>query len=234
MIALALTRFRTLRGFTLIELMVVIGIIAVLMALTIPGVTAARKYANSSACTQNLRCMGAAIQSYLIDNDNRLPYALNGVTVYVKPDSDYLGSKIAPYMGYTLIPQKYVFIKEFICPGASRALAESKQENFISYLVKETYAPGVGTVFPFSSGETYGGPRKSGMTMGFMTANTTLKCIVRTYKGVDVEQVGGLSKVIAFQDFDTAYKPSASYTVINAPAHTKRNYLFLDWHVEAF
>ncbi len=228
-------RFGKNSGFTLVELMVVIGIVAVLMALTIPGLTYARKYAYSAQCVQNLRCMAAAIQLYTAENDDRLPYALNGVTVYVKPDSDYLGSKIAPYMGYTLIPHKYMFIKELICPGASKKLAEAKKENFISYMVKDMYVPGVGTVFAFLSGETYGGPHKSGMKMSFLASNASgIKSVVKLSNGKTIDYVGGLSRVIAFQDYDTAYAQSASYTVIDTMAHTRRNYLFFDWHVESF
>lgn len=226
---------RATSGFTLIELMVVIGIVGILMAIMIPGLTYARKYANAAQCVQNLRGMGAAIQLYTAENDDRLPYALHGVTVYVKPDSDYLGSKIAPYMGYTLIPHKYTFIKEFMCPGASKALAEAKQANFVSYMVKDIYVPGVGTIFAFSSGEMCGGPSKSGVKMSFLAGNSSgLKNVVKLSNGTNVDYVGGLSRVIAFQDYDTAYAKSASYTIIDTMAHTRRNYLFFDWHVESF
>lgn len=222
-------------GFTLVELMVVMGVVGVLMGLMIPGLNYARKFASSAQCVQNLRGMGAAIQLYTAENDDRLPYALNGVTVYVQPDTDYLGSKIAPYMGYTLIPHQYMFIKELICPGASKALAEAKKANFISYMVKDIYVPGVGTLFAFSSGETYGGGApKSGMKMSFLAGSSGMKNVVKLANGTTFDYVGGLSRVIAFHDYDTAYARSASYTVIETMAHTKRNYLFFDWHVEAF
>lgn len=52
------------RGFTLIELLVVIAIIAVLIALLLPAVQQAREAARRSACKNNLKQLGLALQNY--------------------------------------------------------------------------------------------------------------------------------------------------------------------------
>ncbi|HAH49552.1 MAG TPA: hypothetical protein DCM07_32885 [Planctomycetaceae bacterium] len=51
-------------GFTLIELLVVIAIIAILIALLLPAVQQAREAARRSACKNNLKQLGLALNNY--------------------------------------------------------------------------------------------------------------------------------------------------------------------------
>ena len=59
------------KAFTLIELLVVIAIIGLLMAILVPGLAAARRYAKTVACQANLRQWGIVLDTYTNDNDNR-------------------------------------------------------------------------------------------------------------------------------------------------------------------
>src|SRR3979409_793645 len=56
------------RGFTLVELLVVIGIIVVLLAILIPMTARVRDAANSARCLSNLRQIGCALISYSGDH----------------------------------------------------------------------------------------------------------------------------------------------------------------------
>lgn len=61
------------RGFTLVELLVVIGIVAVLIAVLLPVLGRARESARRAVCLSNLRQTGLVLQTYAGDNSGRVP-----------------------------------------------------------------------------------------------------------------------------------------------------------------
>lgn len=69
---------RTRRAFTLVELLVVVGIIVVLMSLLLPTLFSAREAARRAACASNLRQLGQAMIAYATDHDGNLPVQHGG------------------------------------------------------------------------------------------------------------------------------------------------------------
>ncbi len=63
------------KGFSLIELLVVMGIIAILSAMLFPVFATAREKGRSARCMANLKQIGMAIDMYAQDYDERYPWA---------------------------------------------------------------------------------------------------------------------------------------------------------------
>ena len=61
------------RGFTIIELLVVVGIIALLLALLLPALSRARSASMRTKCASNMRQLGQAMQLYANDNRGFIP-----------------------------------------------------------------------------------------------------------------------------------------------------------------
>jgi prepilin-type N-terminal cleavage/methylation domain-containing protein len=83
-------------GFTLVEIMIVVAIIALLAAIAVPGFLRARKRSQASRILNDLRMIDAAVDQYAIETNRSTgnPVAILDWTNYLKKGSLlYLGGK---------------------------------------------------------------------------------------------------------------------------------------------
>ena|SRR5437867_1420321 len=77
------------RGFTLVEIMIVVAIIALLAAIAVPGFLRARKRSQASRILNDLRMIDSAVDQYAIETGRKTgdPVAIADWTNYVKNNS---------------------------------------------------------------------------------------------------------------------------------------------------
>jgi len=98
-----------LGGFTLVELLVVIGIIAILVAVLLPALSKARRAANTIACASNLRQIVQAMMIYASQNNNYIPGGPNTTGAFLFDPT--------PKDGYPVFDAQY---SEKYCPEISQ------------------------------------------------------------------------------------------------------------------
>jgi prepilin-type N-terminal cleavage/methylation domain-containing protein/prepilin-type processing-associated H-X9-DG protein len=120
-------------GFTLVELLVVIAIIGILIALLLPAVQAAREAARRLRCTNNLKQLALAMQSYH-DAYGCFPYGALGshqmswrvsILPYIEEENLYerFNFRITSLAGSANLAVALTPVNGFFCPSATNLLS---------------------------------------------------------------------------------------------------------------
>lgn len=101
------------RGFTLVELLVVVSIIALLIAILLPSLKRAREQSKDVVCKSNMKQLGVANGYYSGDNQDRF--------LYIERKSGTSTPGTRPYLQYQQLLRLVPYLKQFevyICPKA--------------------------------------------------------------------------------------------------------------------
>ena len=208
------------RGFTLVELLVVIAVIAILAGILLPVLGQAKKKAHRTTCLSNLKQVGIAINSYADDHDDYLPgpVVAGARASYDQTSSQELIFHIAPYLGLPEPGPQTVIARVFVCPGY-----EKNAPGLVSlsgrkvYLLNDDMDPDPAVRTP-----PFGYPLAP--TADPQRITTVATIAPNAFAITDVDQaLPNLNPGVGWWD-----------DLPNAPVHGQvRNQLFFDAHVEA-
>ena len=129
-----------LKGFTLVELLVVIGIIAVLISILLPALNRARAQAKCIACQSNIRQILLGTQLYVNDFHSVFPDGRNfsnETSAYIprmdryldNNTDDYIQDRLSKYLHYQLAPATGVN-PVWLCPALTGNQAANPWMNY--------------------------------------------------------------------------------------------------------
>lgn len=107
-----------MHGFTLVEMLVVIGIIAILASLLMPSLTKAVETARTTSCASNMRQCNSAIMMYADDNNGMLPPASAIISGFAR---DWIPQIVVTRYSGIVLPTNSIIVGDIArCPTKSK------------------------------------------------------------------------------------------------------------------
>jgi prepilin-type N-terminal cleavage/methylation domain-containing protein len=116
-------------GYTLVEILITLAIIAILAALLFPAFSRVREKGRRATCTSNLKQLYSGIQNYVQDNDSYYPRQANwefAIDPYIKnqgvffcPSQKYHGQHHDHPSDYAFNSTRFNFIADSKAKGAN-------------------------------------------------------------------------------------------------------------------
>lgn len=126
------TKFRSCNGVSLIEVLIAVGIVAVLAMILMPAVKSGVAAANSSKCVGNLKQLHVASIAWSVDNNGRIPPMIDA------PATETSYSTIAflaPYLGYEDLRsiKSTADVPVWTCPSNPKQFGYGLNYNYLSW-----------------------------------------------------------------------------------------------------
>ncbi|MGD0335742.1 MAG: prepilin-type N-terminal cleavage/methylation domain-containing protein [Candidatus Omnitrophota bacterium] len=111
-------------GFTLVEVLLVAAIIALLAAIAIPNLLAARRTANEAAAKSSLRSISTAAETYSVAHASNYPGSISELETFITSAGDYCADgngAVKAVQGYyyscILTSGGYILVASPVIPG---------------------------------------------------------------------------------------------------------------------
>lgn len=245
------------RAFTLVELLVVIGLVVLLLAILMPALRSARESSRRASCLANVRTLIQATLAYANANDGTLPEA-SALNASGDSPLSPRGSGQAPWTrydaggypgGYTL-PSIGALLQQYLgdgrsswqCPSApvnsgdtptvygDRAFSIMGADPFTGTTFNDQFKPN----YNYGAGKEFFPLRDSGA----MAAFKLREWVARNVSGLRITKAatvpGGASSVVIFQDRSSTYHTPDQADIYRATEDHDyyASYGYLDGHAE--